>query len=77
MIKLIVPHLFPVKTELMRVAIRLTCALLRGVGGKKKTREKETLNKRLKYDNLSLEMAAFEEFYALKLGLFCDQILDV
>jgi len=44
-IKLIVPHLFPVKTELMRVAIRLTCALLRGVGGKRKTKNK---NKREK-----------------------------
>ncbi len=55
----------------MRVAIRVTCALLKGVGGKgitikKKQEEKETHNKRLKYDSWCLKMAAFEEaFYPL------------
>lgn len=49
----------------MRVAIRVTCVLLRGVGGKGKTikkntqEEKKTNNKRLKRGSRTLEMAAF------------------
>lgn len=59
----------------MRVAIRVTCALLRGVGGKRKTikkkkkqGEKETHNKRLKYDIPDLKWLPGKRCFNLNFG---------